>query len=197
MSRRHVVEDLNEEQLDFVLRCFTDGDNDREVCAKFEIAFKKQKITLAKSSLHRWRKAAGDELIERYRVARFQAKALVEQIGEEDKDKYQIVIQNIEERLLTATREVIKQNPAKLLLARQREENFRLKREQLELKREEIALEREKLRGVALDRVKLGSEFMQDFLEYINGDAEGIGFLTKHIKKFGDFLKKKYAATES
>lgn len=196
MGQRFVVENLNEEQLDFVLRCFTDGDNDREVCTKFENAFPDSK--LAKSSLHRWRKAAGEEMIERYRIARFQAKALLEQLPEgTDADKYQVVIANIEDRLLTATREVIKQNPTKLLLARQREENFRLKREQLELKREELAFEREKLRGAAIDRVKLGTELMGDLFDYLEADADGLIFIRKHAKAFNEFLKEKYAATEN
>lgn len=194
MGQRSTIEKLPEEEFDFVINCLLDNLNDREVSLLFEKRFKKK---LPKSNINRWRENAGRELIDRYRLARFQAKQLRQDLSLEEGDDYQNVIKNIEERLLTATREVIHQNPAKLLLARQREENFRLKREQLELKREEIALEREKLRGVALDRVKLGGEFMQDFLEYLNGDAEGISFLTKHIKKFGEFLKQKYATTES
>lgn len=193
MARRHVVEELNEEQLDFVLRRFADNDNDREVSLKFEARF--EGLKLAKSSLHRWRKASGDELIERYRMARFQAKALREQIGEDEKDDYQIVMQNIEERLLTATREVIKQDPMKLLNARQEEERLKLKREKLELDKQQLAFEREKHKN-AIDRVKLGSETMQDFFEYLGSDAEGIAFLTRHLMPFGEHLKKKYA-TES
>lgn len=195
MGRRHTVEELDEQQLDFVLRCFADGCNPREVSAKFETEF--PKLKLAKSSLYRWKEAAGEELIDRYRMARFQAKALLEQLSEdEDADKYQIVIKNIEDRLLTATREVITQNPSKLLLVRQREENFRLKREQIELNREEIALEREKLRGAAIDRGKLGTELMGDLFDYLDGDADGLVFIRKHAKGFNEFLKERYA-TES
>jgi hypothetical protein len=193
MGRRHVVEDLNEEQLDFVLRCITDGDNDREVCVKFEQKFKEENLTLAKSSLHRWRKASGDELIERYRLARFQAKALREQIGEDEKDDYQVVMKNIEERLLMATRDVIKQDPMRLLNARQEEERLRLKREKLELDKAQLEFDREKHKN-AIDRVKVGAETMQDFIEYANGDVEVISLLTRHLKPFGEFLKTKYAA---
>lgn len=193
MARRHVVENLSEEQLDFVLRCLTDGDNDREVCVKFEQRFKAENITLAKSSLHRWRKASGDEMVDRYRIARFQAKALREQIGEDEKDDYQVVMKNIEERLLMATREVIKQNPMKLLNARQEEERLKLKREKLELDKAQLEFDREKHKN-AIDRVKLGGETLQDFIEYANGDAEIITVLTRHLQGFNEFLKAKYAA---
>lgn len=191
MGRRHIVSELSEEQLDFVIRRIVDGDTDREVCAQFENVFKDS--SLAKSSLHRWRTAAGKELVERYQLARFQAKALVEQFSIEDADKYQTVIGNIEDRLLTATREVVKQNPVKLLQVRQMEEKMRVKREELELKRQQIELEREKLRGVALDRVKLGAETLTDFLEFVGGDSVGLQFLSKNLQPFGEFLKAKYA----
>lgn len=193
MARRHVVENLNEEQLDFVLRCLTDGDNDREVCVKFENRFKEENLTLAKSSLHRWRKASGDEMIERYRIARFQAKALREQIGEDEKDDYQIIIKNIEERLLTATREVIKQNPMKLLNARQEEERLKLKREKLELDKAQLEFDRERHKN-AIDRVRVGGETIADFIEYADGDADVITVLTRHLQGFKEFLKTKYAA---
>lgn len=198
MARRHVVEELNEDQLDFVLRCFADGDNDREVCVKFEAAFKKEKLTLAKSSLHRWRKAAGDELIDRYRLARFQAKALVEQIGEEDKNKYQIAIENIEEQLLTATRRAIKENPSKMLLVRQREENFKLRREKLELERTKLAWDKEKFersQSLSADRFKIASDTWTFILSYfLQNDPASADLLTNHsetlLNGLGEHIEK-------
>lgn len=180
MARRHTVADLNEEQLDFVLRCFADNDNDREVSLKFEEKFKAK---LAKSSLHRWRKASGDELIERYRLARFQAKALREQLGE-NKNDYEIVMQNIEERLLTATREVIKQNPMKLLFARQEEERLRLKREKLELEKQQHEFEREKFertQNLEADKFRIASEAWKYILAFFtNMNSPLVDGLTAH-----------------
>ena len=191
MGRRHVVSELSEEQLDFVIRRIVDGDTDREVCAQFENEFKE--ASLAKSSLNRWRAAAGKELIERYQLARFQAKALIEQLGGEDSDKYQAVMANIEDRLLTAMREVIKQDPIKLLHVRQEEEKLRFKREELELKKQQLDLDRERLRGAAIDRIKLGAEFLQDLFEYSGNNADGLEFLQRHLQPFNTFLKEKYA----
>src|SRR5256885_136701 len=104
MGRRSVVRDLDEGEFDFVINAIIAGDTDREISLAFETQFGKR---LAKSSLNRWRKSAGDELADRYRLARYQAGQLLIDLQEEDQDKYQVVIGNIEDRLLTATREVI------------------------------------------------------------------------------------------
>jgi hypothetical protein len=191
MGRRHVVEQLNDEQFIFVIQSITNGLTDREIAVAFEKKFKG--VSLAKSSLHRWRTSAGNELAEKYRFARFQAKQLLQDLESEDADKYQVIIQNIEDRLLAATREVAMQNPVRLLRARQEEERLRFKREELELKKAQLELEKEKLRGAALDRVKLGAEFLQDFLEYVGSNEDGIRFLSKNLQPFGEFLKAKYA----
>ena len=192
MPPRHAVEKLPDEQFQFVINAIINGDTDREVSVSFEQEFKTQ---LAKSSLARWRKVTGDELAERYRLTRFQAKQLLEdlQLGE-DADKYKVVIDNIEDRLLTATKEVIQQDPFKLLLIQQEEKRRGLKREELQLKRDHLDLEREKLRGAALDRVKLGDEYSADLLEYIGNDPEGLRWFQRHLKKFSEFLQTKYAA---
>ncbi|MET0626592.1 MAG: hypothetical protein ABW250_26895, partial [Pyrinomonadaceae bacterium] len=147
-----------------------------------------------KSSLNRWRKSAGDELADRYHLARYQAKQLLSDLKEEGQDKYQLVLRNIEDRLLTATREVIAKDPVKLLKIRQEEERRRLREQELELRREQLALEREKLRGSNIDRAALGVEFSADLLEYLGSDAEGLTFFKRHAKKFNEFLKEKYAA---
>jgi len=191
MGRRSVVKDLNEAEFDFVINAIIAGGTDREISLAFESEFGKR---LAKSSLNRWRKSAGDELADRYRLARHQARQLTENLKEEDQDKYQIVIRSIEDRLLTATREVIAKDPVKLLKVRQEEERRRLKEKELELRREQLALEREKMRGAAVDRAALGVEFTSDLLEYLGADPEGLTFFKRHAKKFNEFIKEKYAA---
>jgi len=191
MGRRHVVRDLSEEEFDFVINRIIDGDNDREISLAFSNQFEEKK--LAKSSLNRWRESAGNELADRYRLARYQARQLLTDLKEEDRDKYQIVLSNIEDHLLTATREVIAKDPVKLLKIRQEEEKMRLKGRALELRKEQLALEREKLHGTQIDRVKLGDEFMGDLLEFIGGDAEGLQWFQRNAKRFSEFVKTKYA----
>lgn len=196
MGRRHVVKELDEAQFDFVINAIIDGATDREISAAFESKYKQK---LSKSSLNRWRAAAGNELAERYRLARYQARQLLSNLKEEDKDQdsYQIVMRNIEERLLTATRDVISQDPVKLLQIRQEEQKRRLREREVDIKAEHLALEREKLRGVQVDRVALGTEFMTDLLEYLETDAEGLRFFSRHAKTFNAFLNKKYGESQT
>lgn len=191
MGRRSAVERLEEKEFDFVVKGIIDGKTDREISIEFEARFEKK---LPKSNINNWRNKAGVELADRYRVARFQAKQLREDLKLEDADDYQNVIKNIEERLLTATREVVQQNPMKLLFARQEEEKMRLKRDKLELDKQQLEFEREKHKNT-VDRVKVGAETISDFIEYVGSDAEAIGFLTRHLQPFGEHLKAKYAAT--
>jgi hypothetical protein len=190
MGRRNKVEKLPETEFDFVIRAVTNGRTDREISAEFEAAFGSK---LDKNSINRWRSTVGEELADRYKLARFQAKQLREDLALEDADDYQNVIKNIEERLLTATREVVRQDPVKLLMVRQQEEKMRLKRDEIELKQKQLEFDRERHKG-AIDRLKVGAETMTDFLEYVESDAEAVGFLTRHLKPFGEFLKAKYAA---
>lgn len=190
MGRRNKVEQLKETEFDFVIRAVTNGRTDREISADFEREFDQK---LDKNSINRWRNTVGEELADRYRLARFQAKQMREDLALEDSDDYQNVIKNIEERLLTATREVVRQDPVKLLMVRQQEEKMRLKRDEIELKGKQLEFDREKHKN-AIDRVKVGAETMTDFLEYVGADAESIGFLTRHLQPFGDFLKSKYAS---
>lgn len=181
MGRRSTIEKLDEDQFDFVINCLLNNLNDREVSLAFE---KKYKKNLPKSNIAAWRVKAGNELVDRYRMARFQAKQLRENLDIEDKDDYQNVIKNIEERLLTATRQVIHENPAKLLLARQREENFRLKREQLELKKKELEWEREKFertQNLQNDKFRIASEAWKYILAYFtNMNSPIADSLTEH-----------------
>ncbi len=188
MGRRNKVTQLPETEFDFVIRAVTNGDTNREISANFEREFGEK---LDKNSIDRWRSTVGEELADRYRLARFQAKQLRADLSLDDTDDYQNVIKNIEERLLTATREVVRQDPVKLLQVRQQEEKMRLKRDEIELKQQQLEFEREKHRNVT-DKVKSGAEAMQDFLEYGSGDAEIVAFLTRHLKPFGEFLNTKY-----
>ncbi len=190
MGRRNKVEQLAETEFDFVIRAVTNGRTDREISADFERQFKQK---LDKNSINRWRNTVGEELADRYRLARFQAKQLREDLSLEDSDDYQNVIKSIEEKLLTATREVVCKDPIRLLSVRQEEERMRLKRAEIELKQKQLEFDREKHKN-AIDRVKVGAETMTDFLEYVGSDTEAIGFLTRHLQPFGEHLKAKYAA---
>lgn len=190
MGRRNKVEKLPETEFDFVIRAVTNGRTDREISADFEAAFGKE---LDKNSINRWRNTVGNELADRYRLARFQAKQLREDLALDDTEDYQNVIKNIEERLLTATREVVRQDPVKLLMVRQQEEKMRLKRDEIELKQKQLEFDREKHKN-QIDRVKVGAETMTDFLEFVGSEPEAIGFLTRHLQPFGEYLKTKYAA---
>lgn len=141
MPRPFAVAQLPAAEFEFIIQRILDGDTDREVSAAYKEKFKKR---LSKSALHRWREAAGNELADRYRLARFQARQLREDLKEEDAGSFQVVMKNIEDRLLVATREVISSDPVKMLRIRQEEEKRRLKERELELKREQLAFQREK-----------------------------------------------------
>ncbi len=191
MPPRHAVEQLPDEQFQFVINAIIAGDTDREISAAFQKEFKSP---LSKSALARWRQVTGDELAERYKLARYQAKQLIEDLKEDPNvDKHGLVMASIEDQLLIATKKVITQDPFKLLIIQQEEKRRGLKREELQLKREHLELDREKLRGAALDRVKLGEEYSADLLEYIGSDAEGLRWFQRHLKKFSEFLQAKYA----
>lgn len=190
MGRKSTVASLSDEQIEFVIYKILDGETDRAISAAFEAAFD---VPLPKSSLHNWRKTAGNELADRYRIARAQAKILREDLQLTEAEDYQNVIKNIEERLLTATREVIHADPVKLLVARQDEERMRIKRETLELKREQLALERQRLLGTLVDPAKQAVEFLTEFFDYGKDDPEVVAILKKHSKPFNEFVTAKYA----
>lgn len=195
MPRKSAVAKLPPEQFEFVISAIINGDTDREISFAFKEKFGTK---LAKSSLNRWREAAGNELADRYRLARFQARQLLEDLKEDaDADKYQIIMRSVEDKLLTATREVIASDPIKVLRIRQEEEKRRLKEKELDVRKEQLQLEREKLRGAQINRAELGVEFMSDFLEYLGSDAEGLAFFKRHARRFTDFINQKYAVPQS
>lgn len=193
MARRHTVERLPDDQLQFVIDLIIDGETDREISLHFEDKFTAK---LPKSSLARWRKTAGDQLAENFRLARYTAKQFIEDAKlDPDVDKYQVFLESVEDRLLTATREVHQQDPFKLVLIQQEEKRRNLKERELALKERALDLDRERLHGVALDRVKLGEEYAADLLEYIGEDPEGLRWFQRHAQLFQTFISKKYAAT--
>lgn len=196
MGRKGTVEKLDEAQFHYVMKAILRGDTDREISAEFESEFGEE---LPKSSLNNWRKRAGNELAERYQLKRFQVREFAEELKKQGieiaEDKYPTIIQNIEDHLLTAERDLIAENPLKLLMARQEDERIKLKREKLELDKAQLEFDREKQKG-SIDRLKISAEFLQDLFDYVDGDTDGIKFLTVHLKPFKEFLKIKYA-TES
>lgn len=179
MARRHVVKELKDDQLTYVIEAILGGLTNREICAGFEQTFDKP---LAKGSLIRWRQAAGDELAERYRLARYQARQLLADLKEEDADKYQVVMSNIEDRLLAATREVIAKDPVQLLRIRQEEEKRRLKERELALKENQLAFnikQAERADSLLNDRLEIAASAWKFILFWFaSNDPKGADYLT-------------------
>lgn len=189
MGRRHVVRDLNDEQFSFVIESIIEGLTDREISAAFEKTFEQP---LAKSSLARWRKQSGEELAERYRLARYQSKQLLTDLKQEDADKYRVVIDNIEDRLLTATRQVIASDPVKLLRIRLDEEKRRLKEREIAIKEKQLELDLAKVKEV--DVAGLPAQIIEHLLEFVGNDPAGLRWFTSNAQRLGTFLTEKYAA---
>jgi hypothetical protein len=189
MGRRHVVRDLNDEQFTFVIEAIIEGQTDREVSAAFEQTFGQP---LAKSSLARWRKTSGDELAERYRLARYQSKQLLTDLKQEDADKFQVVLDNIEDHLLTATRKVIAADPVKLLRIRVDEGKRRLKEREINLKERQLELELEKLKSAQVDMDGLPAQISEHLLEFIGDDPNGLKWFSANAKAFEKFLAEQY-----
>ena len=190
MGRRHVVRDLNDEQFTFVIEAIIDGKTDREISAAFEACFGQP---LAKSSLNRWRESAGNELADRYRLARYQAGQLLTDLKEEGADKFQVVMGNLEDRLLTATREVLASDPMKMLRIRLDEEKRRLKARELDLKERQMSLELEKVKASQVDLEKLPMTVIEYLLEYIANDPAGLKWINSNVQWFGAFLSQKFS----
>lgn len=167
MARRHAVKDLSDEEFEFVIRRILENDTDRELSAAFYSKFKRK---LAKSSLNRWRQASGAELAERYRIARFQARLLLEDLKEDpEADKYQVLMGTIEDRLLAATREVITKDPIKILRIRQEEEKRRLKSRELDIKEKHLDFQQAKAdreANLQNDRFKIAADTWRFILSW-------------------------------
>ncbi|HQZ81639.1 MAG TPA: hypothetical protein PLR83_00335 [Pyrinomonadaceae bacterium] len=172
MGRRSTVEKLLDEQFDFVIRQILDGRTDREISAAFEDRYGE---ALPKSSLNTWRNSAGNELAERYRLKRFQVRSFVEQLKSEGvdvaEDHYSMIIQSLEDHLLTAERDLVANDPLKLLAARQEDERLKIKREQIALNRQKLDFEKEKHEreaAVRVDRLAIGASVLKFFLFWLN-----------------------------
>ena len=182
MPPRHKIEQLPEDELQFVLDAIIDGQTDREISFAFEDKFKTR---ISKSSLARWRNAAGDELADRYRMTRYQAKQLIEDLNlDPESDKYAVVMAQIEDRLLTATRKVVSQDPFKLIVIQQEEKRRALRERELHLKeraqqfQEEQAKKQEQLQH---DRLQIGVDSWQFILSYLlREEPAAADLLTKH-----------------
>lgn len=182
MPRPHKVAQLPAEEFEFVIRCILNNLTDREISAAYHNEFKKR---LAKSSLSRWRSAAGDELADRYRLARVQAQQLLEQLKEQpDADKYQLLMRGIEERLLTVTREAIALDPIKMLRLRQEEEKRRLKSRHLDILEQKLQFDKERAEREANlhgDRFKIAAETWKFILLWLTQhDAPSADILTRN-----------------
>lgn len=172
MGRKHTVEQLLDEQFDFVITEILNGKTDREISAAFQALYE---IPLPKSSLNTWRNAAGNELAERYRLKRFQVRSFVEQLQKEgievDDDKYAHIIDSLEDHLLTNERDLIAQNPMKLLFARQEDERLKIKREQIDLNRQKLDFEKQKHdreAAVRVDRLRIAADVWKFILFWFN-----------------------------
>jgi hypothetical protein len=182
MPRRYAAETLPPDQLKFVLDHIVAGETDREISFAFEDEFKDK---LSKSGLARWRKAAGNELADRYRMARYQAKQLIEDLKEEpDVDKHQLVVASIEDRLLTATHEVMSQDPFKLLIIQQEEKRRELRARELDLKERAQQFAEDQARKsetLEKDRFGIGADTWRFILAYMKEkDPTAVDVLLKH-----------------
>lgn len=167
MPRRHAVETLPEEQFEFLLKAITDGGTDRSIAAAFREKFK---VKLSKSALARWRKAVGDELADKYRFVRYQAKQLIEDLKEESGDKHELLISTIQDRLLTATGEIISRDPITLLSIQQEERKHKLREQQHALRERVQAFHEEqasKQESLQKDRFKIAADTWQFILAFV------------------------------
>jgi len=177
MPRRRVVDQLPEEQRDFFIALHLSGATDREVSAQFFQRFGKP---LAKSSISRWRSSVGGELQARYDLVRRLAKQVVENVkrdGSGAADKWQIILEDLEDRLLIATRDVINADPIKVLQVRQAEELRRLRERELDLKEEDLKLRRERQEAEArtkTDRFGVAADFWKFQLGWFLKNSPGV-----------------------
>jgi hypothetical protein len=191
MGRRHTVSDLPPDQIDFVVRSIIGGLTNREISAGFAKQFPGKR--LSKSALNRWQKASGHELVERYQFARCQAKEILEGLKlEPEADKFQVIIGDLENRLLISAREVIAADPVRMMKIRLDEENRRLKSRELDLKEKQLELELAKAK--AIDPAAMPNQVLEYLLEFIGDDAAGLRWFSAKSKSLEQFLTRKYAA---
>jgi len=190
MPRRYAVDNLPADQRDFLLKAITNGGSDRAIASAFEEQFK---VKLSKSALNRWRTAAGDELADRFYFVRLQAKQLIEGLKVEGADKYELLIATLEDRLLTATGELVSQDPFKLLGIQQEEKRRQLKERELKLRERAQTFQEEqakKAEHVEQDRLQVGIDVWQFILSYLlQVEPTAADLLTKHNEAILDGLQ--------
>jgi hypothetical protein len=194
MPKRSTVTTLPNEQREFVIEAVNRGQTNKDLCADFEKQFNKK---LSVHAVGRWRRAAGDELAERYRLARFRAREQLQDLKQEDPNKYEILMANIEDCLLTTEAEIISQDPLRLLAARQKEEDRRLRQRALELRAEDQRFRhQQQLRAEQLqvDRLRIAAETWRFILFWLKDrEAQAVDVMTRRseelIKALGDYME--------
>jgi hypothetical protein len=197
MPPRFAIERLPGDQYQFVIDAVIAGCTNREICDAFEKQFG---APLAKSSLGRWRETAGQDLVQQYRLARFQATQLLERLEQTHADKFDLVMAGVEDRLLTAMRQISSADPLKLLALRQKEGGRRLRQRMVELKEMKLGIKEEralKLESLQRDRLAIGAEswcFVLRWLLY--KEPQAVDVLVKRsdelIPALGDFLEGRF-----
>src|SRR4051794_28021996 len=98
MGRRSTVDNLAPEQRDFVIRLCNDRKTDGFISAAFQDEFG---VTLPRTSLNYWRKAYGNEMVERYGLQRMLVKSFVAELAAKGidvkEDRYKQIIEDLEE----------------------------------------------------------------------------------------------------
>ena len=199
MSKPFTIERLPNDQYQFVIDAVNGGRTDREMCDAFEKQFG---VPLARSSLARWRDAAGKDLAQQYRLARFQATQLLESLQQTNAQKFDLVMATVDDRLLTTLRQITSQDPLRLLAAYQKEGGRRLTQRMVGLSEKELALEEEhdrKRESLQSDRLLIGIEvwrFMLGWLKDKEPEASEVLFTCSEelVKGLGPFLEERFPA---
>jgi hypothetical protein len=190
MAPRHRVAQLNQAEFDFVLTQILNGATDRAISAAFEAEFRRP---LAKSSLNRWRKSAGDELADRFRIARFQALSLKQEL-KSGQGSYDALITDIEDRLLVSAREALREDPHKLLAALQEERRQEIQRRKLELERERLELERRKIESQARTPQDAATIALEALLDVAGGEQAALNWIHRSAEALEAALMKRFEA---
>lgn len=182
MPPRHKVDKLPDDQLQFVIDRILNGDTDREISISFEDEFKTR---LSKSSLSRWRNSAAADNLDRYKFTRFLARKVVEDLGKQpDADKHALLVENIEDHLLNAAREVNKTDAHKLMLIQQEERRRKLRERELDLKERAQTFAEEQARKseqLEKDRFAIGADTWRFILAFMKEkDPTAVDALLKH-----------------
>jgi len=195
MPKRSKVDTLPDDQRHFIVDHILAGEGDHEISLSFEDRFQKK---LTKNSLSAWRKTARRALAERYRVARDQARELLENLKlEPDADKHQVLIESIEDHLLAAVAQVNAQDPFKLLLIQQEEKRRHLRQRELQLRERAQTFQEEqveKSETLRRDRFAIAVELWRFVLDYLlTKEPAAVELLTRHSKDLLDGLEKECA----